>query len=213
MATLIYTLTDPRTNEVRYVGKTVKTLEQRLIAHTGDTRKNTHRRNWIIQLRRLGLRPLISLIETVADDGDWVAAERFWIAHYRKQGAKLTNLTDGGEGAPGNKVSEATKAKISKGNRGRRRSEATRQLISSYSSNRSEATRQKIRDAAARRQPPSAKTGKKISEAHRGKRHSDARRAAIAAGKLGKKASDTHRESLRLAWVRRKQRLQESVNA
>ena len=54
----IYTLTDPITNQVRYVGKT-KNLKQRRHNHLNKCLdKNTHKRNWINSLRKIEKRPI-----------------------------------------------------------------------------------------------------------------------------------------------------------
>lgn len=98
--TKIYVLRDPRTNEVRYVGKTVKDLSSRLSAHINASRKKkTHCGQWIQSLWKIGLRPIAEEIDQAL--GDWAEKERFWIAHYRAETAKLTNQCDGGEGVCG----------------------------------------------------------------------------------------------------------------
>jgi hypothetical protein len=97
----IYGLVDPRTNQLRYVGKTKKSLHKRLKNHVQDARYGFKRHvcNWVGELLRLGLRPEIFVIEEVA--GDWAEAERFWIAYFRSIGAHLTNIAKGGQGDPG----------------------------------------------------------------------------------------------------------------
>ncbi|MBK3841724.1 GIY-YIG nuclease family protein [Paraburkholderia aspalathi] len=110
--TSIYVLRDPRTNEIRYVGKTIQTLQTRLAGHLFDSaKKRTHRDKWISHLLLLGLKPQIEEIERTL--GNWAERESFWILFYRRAGAKLTNHTDGGEGAPGNIHPASTRKKIS----------------------------------------------------------------------------------------------------
>ena len=94
----IYGLTDPRTGDLRYVGKTVKTLARRLSAHKAAARAGVHRpcARWIRSLLLAGKEPAIFLIE-VAPSSDWAARECFWIGHYRGAGCRLLNLTDGGD--------------------------------------------------------------------------------------------------------------------
>ncbi len=56
----IYVLIDPRTNEIRYVGKTSQPLSGRLSSHRFDAKNSTsHRARWIAKLIRLGYNPLI----------------------------------------------------------------------------------------------------------------------------------------------------------
>lgn len=96
----IYTLSDPRTNQVRYVGVTFR-RKARYREHLSRaiTGGKTHRDCWIRSLVAVGIRPQYEVIET-GDGNGWQEAERSWIAHYRPL-TKLTNLTDGGDGTPG----------------------------------------------------------------------------------------------------------------
>jgi len=103
----IYTLTDPRTKVIRYVGKT-NNPAVRLAMHLCEKR-GSHKNNWLHQLRSLGLRPIMDVIEECTDE-TWAERERFWIAHFRNVGLPLTNLDSGGN--HGKKQSEETKAKI-----------------------------------------------------------------------------------------------------
>jgi hypothetical protein len=113
--TFIYTLSDPETNEIRYIGK-ADDLTRRLSGHLND-RKVSHKRHWISSLKRRGLKPLIQVIEEVPIDS-WGERERYWIDFYRTQGCHLTNTALGGEG--GNPSPE-TKAKIGAAHRGKKR--------------------------------------------------------------------------------------------
>jgi len=93
----IYGLIDPRTNCVRYVGK-AKNTDQRFSNHwcpSGRSDK-TPKGAWFRKLHRLGLKPLLVILDVVPEE-EWHQAEREWIAHYRKQ-QRLFNFTDGGEG-------------------------------------------------------------------------------------------------------------------
>src|ERR1044072_2158681 len=96
----IYTLSDPRTNQIRYVGVTfrgrVRLNEHLSHAMTGG---NTYRDRWIRSLIMAGVRPLYAVIEEGQGEG-WQEAERQWIAFYRLT-INLVNRTDGGEGFPG----------------------------------------------------------------------------------------------------------------
>lgn len=109
--TLIYVLKDPRTDEVRYVGKTSQKLDRRLGQHLRD-KKNNHRCHWIQYLVRDGLKPILDVIETVPAGEDWVEREMYWIAHYKEIGARLVNQTKGGEGATGRLITQETREKM-----------------------------------------------------------------------------------------------------
>lgn len=92
----IYGLEDPRTGEIRYVGRTVA-LKFRMDQHT--TRPSSIAlREWVGELAAEELRPRYRVLET-CDDKSWRAAERRWVAHYREQGVALLNVCEGGRSA------------------------------------------------------------------------------------------------------------------
>lgn len=93
----IYTLSDPRNNQVRYVGKT-NNPKQRRSAHGVLTREQKSRKkNWVKHLKSLGLKPVFEIIEEVNIDG-WKEAEKFWITQFKAWGFRLLNHTSGGDG-------------------------------------------------------------------------------------------------------------------
>jgi len=108
----IYTLSHPITNEVKYVGKTVESLNERLRKHLHKKDK-TYRYNWIISLKKEGLIPKIELIEE-CDEIDWRWNERYWISQFRTWGFRLVNLCDGGLGSNGMKHTKEAIEKIKK---------------------------------------------------------------------------------------------------
>jgi hypothetical protein len=111
--TRIYSLTDPRSGRVRYVGKTAYSLGRRLRQHlAGAKHLRTHLGRWLQQLLTEGSEPTIQLLETVSGEG-WSLREQHWIVLMRERGEPLTNSTAGGDGAPpGFRMREDTKAKI-----------------------------------------------------------------------------------------------------
>jgi hypothetical protein len=125
---IIYTLKNPRTDEVRYVGFTSRTPDKRMRAHINDAVRcpNTYRARWILSLLSIGLWPVMESVECGSGDG-WADAEKKWIAALRASGARLTNTTDGGDGTLGRVMSaeqrQATKdywARISPAERSKR---------------------------------------------------------------------------------------------
>lgn len=115
----IYGLADPVTNEVRYVGKTVKKLSARLRGHIGDSKKRNHRNaNWIRSCIEDGQEPEIFEIDIVNVGDDWVEAEQFWIAMMRYLGCDLTNHAIGGQGTDGYKFTEKQIKKLSDSHKG-----------------------------------------------------------------------------------------------
>lgn len=90
----IYGLFDPRTNELRYIGK-ANNAQKRLKSHLRDAdRRNTPVYCWIRKLRDLGLTPRMQVLEIASD---WKEAERRLIAVSRARGDKLLNVADGGD--------------------------------------------------------------------------------------------------------------------
>ena len=70
---IIYTLIDPRDNQVRYVGKT----------------------NNIKRLIRNDYKPIIEILDEV-DEAEWEFWEKYWICQFKAWGFDLVNATDGG---------------------------------------------------------------------------------------------------------------------
>jgi len=99
---IIYVLLDPRTNQVRNVGKTMRSTETRLKEHIWEAKNSnkTYTSKWIRSLLKADIIPTIEIIDAVPEK-DW----KFWESHYIKLfksfGARLTNLTGGGEGTTG----------------------------------------------------------------------------------------------------------------
>jgi hypothetical protein len=112
--TAIYALCEYPAMTPRYVGKTVQYLHERHKAHIRDARRGSllpvH--YWIRKQIAAGKRLAISLIEYVQPGEDWASRERHWIKAIRDDGGALLNLTDGGEGLAGRRMTDAHKAKI-----------------------------------------------------------------------------------------------------
>lgn len=103
MATKIYILSEPN-GRIRYVGRTIKTLNKRLLQHLSVSRcgKKGYLYNWIRSFLSKGFLPIIQLVGEV--EGDGCKEEIAWIKYFRDEGVDLVNTTDGGEGALGCKV-------------------------------------------------------------------------------------------------------------
>lgn len=95
---LIYTLRDPRTDQIRYIGKT-NNLKRRINQHIKGARNNTKTKKaaWIKSLLNENVLPIIEILDecTVYD---WQEVEQYWIWQFRSWGFKLVNSTNGGEG-------------------------------------------------------------------------------------------------------------------
>lgn len=108
MKWFIYALLD-EFGEVRYIGKS-DDPEWRLVIHWRiRNREENYKSHW---LRTLTYPPRLKILDE--GTGPWQDTERFWIAFYRDEvGARLTNLTEGGEGTSGYRFSDEQRRKIS----------------------------------------------------------------------------------------------------
>jgi group I intron endonuclease len=142
MPIFIYSLIDPFTLELRYVGKTER-IFQRLHDHCNDKSK-THKANWIRSIINRGKTPIQLILEVLTDNSDWQERETYWIKHYRDLGFKLVNSTDGGDGVVnlsqesrnkiintwlGRKHKLETLIKISEASKGRKHNEEWRKFM------------------------------------------------------------------------------------
>lgn len=96
MKTYIYTLSDPKTNIIRYVGKTSNPTERirKHIEFRDSGKRKTHLYSW---MKSIVLDPIFEIIDEV-DESEWKFWEIYWISQFKTWGFKLTNLTDGGDG-------------------------------------------------------------------------------------------------------------------
>ena len=124
----IYALADPRTGRVRYIGKSINP-SQRLSNHMND-KSNCHRSHWIQELKLLGLRPELILLESFNGPWPWQYVEQWWIKTLRAKGYDLVNNTSGGDGVVG--LPPETRAKMRATWLGRKHSESTKKKISEY---------------------------------------------------------------------------------
>jgi hypothetical protein len=160
----IYSLNDPGTGEVRYIGQTVRKPDARLKLHVKAVKNGADNRvyRW---MRTLPSPPQINVICTVPEN-ELNDAEIRWIAFARAVGARLTNMTDGGGGVLGYKHSAESLARIGEGNRGKVISQAQRDQISKTLTGKTKGTKltKEHKDKIA-----ASHTGKPLSEAHKEK--------------------------------------------
>ena len=181
--TYIYTLSDPVTKEVRYVGKTVN-IKTRFNNHC-SAKKKSHSASWILSLRPL--KPELIVIEEVKEN--WIEREQFWINKYRTEGYRLTNLTDGGEGSLGLIHTEETINKISIAHKGVKREPQSeeRKLAQSIIMTGRKATPETIAKLRIVKSNMSDETKALIGAAHKGKTISEEHKAISRAVHTGNK--------------------------
>ncbi len=111
--TFIYTLSDPISGQVRYVGKSSR-INKRLEEHIYESyQKKTHKNNWINSLISKNLYPSIDTIDEVPIS-KWEFWEIYWICQFKAWGFNLVNSTNGGEGNNNQFFSKETREKLSK---------------------------------------------------------------------------------------------------
>lgn len=173
----IYVLCDPYSREVRYVGRTVFPLHRRLEGHYQAARRGykSHVAHWVRSLDRL---PIIKAVLTVAGDSGRV--EQDVIALYLALGYRLTNLTVGGDGAPGRVLSAETRSRMSAAHKGKTLSEEHKAKLSAA----------KI---GKKRKPYSTETRAKISAHRKGNQNW-----------LGRKHTPESIAKMKAGWVKRR---------
>ncbi len=85
----IYTLTDPQTQQLRYVGKTKHSIQHRLSIHLSE-KENKAKVEWIKELTKNGFIPIIEEIEKVSER-EAKLFEKYWIQQMISWGFDLLN--------------------------------------------------------------------------------------------------------------------------
>lgn len=97
----IYHLICPKSNEIRYVGQTKKSLEIRLSQHIKlskrKTKKKYHVNFWIEKLLMENLEPSIKSVHQNLTKNEANELEKYEIENLSNKGNKLCNLTNGGD--------------------------------------------------------------------------------------------------------------------
>lgn len=132
---IIYGLVDPRTDEVRYIGKSSRGLK-RARAHAFPSVlngcNNHHKARWIAGLKDAGLMFGVLVLGEFASATELDNAERWAIAFAREAGWPLTNILPGGEGGAtfaGRRHSPETLARMSAVKRGKKKSPEARERM------------------------------------------------------------------------------------
>lgn len=170
----IYALIDPETDEIRYIGKTIRPQE-RFRAHLRDT-GNSHKANWIKQLRERQLKPIMYVLEETTIEV-WEAREQHWIAYGHSQGWRLTNLVAGGRGNSNPSDETRERQRISHLGKKRTPESIAKQALAQRGIKMSEAHKQKMRD-----RPHT--WAHKISAGKMGHRHSDTAKSNMSAARV-----------------------------
>lgn len=108
----LYYLICPITNQIRYIGQTQQSLQERLRQHLKD-KTISYKTSWLNSLRKEGLKPFIKKIfET--NNSDYIdSIESKTIRELLKRGYRLTNLDLGVKTRRGFKQTETAKKLLS----------------------------------------------------------------------------------------------------
>jgi len=91
----VYALSDPRTDEIRYVG-IAQDIYQRYAQHLSQTPSSNEKKDaWISELRAAGIVPRLIVLEANVSKTIIYEREAYWIQYYLAQGEKLTNIIYG----------------------------------------------------------------------------------------------------------------------
>lgn len=204
-AVTIYGLFDPLTTELRYIGKTVRSLQRRVVTHRAAVRLRPHLPiyRWWRSLAVGGMEPEADVIEVVPAGDDWVECEQFWISYFRCIGCNLLNLTGGGEGTVGLVFSEAHRQNLRRSHMGQRPTPEHRRKLqiankevwsrkpgSRWKPGQLEKTlatkaERRAQGLYKKRAPHSAATRAKISASKRGHKHTEEYKAKLSIIRMG----------------------------
>lgn len=113
-------------NGKKYVGQTIRNINQRISRHLCSKRGFFPK-----ALRKYGLQSFeISVIDSATSHEELNEKEVYWIKFYNCKAPLGYNLTEGGEGNLGHPLSEDSKKKISKAHKGKQVSDETRERMS-----------------------------------------------------------------------------------
>lgn len=99
MKCIVYGLYSSRDNELRYIGQTTQDPRRRLSQHRNYAkRKRTAVHKWFLREMEEGFEVSLGVL---CADAVFNETETTLIAKHREDGARLLNLTDGGEGTVG----------------------------------------------------------------------------------------------------------------
>lgn len=155
MNTFIYSLSHPKTGEVKYIGK-ANSPKDRYKSHLCLRKKDcyTKTRGWINELREVDLLPVMEILDEV-NFSEWEFWERHYISLYKSCGFVLTNYQDGGgHGKDFTKASYKTRLKMRKAQLGKKHSPEAKE-------------KQRAKQLGV---SPSAETREKLRRIHKGKK-------------------------------------------
>jgi hypothetical protein len=108
----IYVIKEVNSDEIRYIGLTKNSINRRLNDHIRD-KKNKHKYNWIKKVGKENIE-IVIIEENISSIEEVCVKEVKYISEYRKNGHRLVNISNGGDGNFNFKFSDEHKLNISK---------------------------------------------------------------------------------------------------
>lgn len=119
-------------NNKVYIGKTIN-FKRRWERHIKTSFYNKSKDKFYLHkaIKKYGTKNFIfSVIQTLNNQSDANDAEKYWISYFNSKNNKYGyNLTDGGEGCVGRKISDKTREKMRIAATGRKHTEKTKELL------------------------------------------------------------------------------------
>lgn len=181
----IYILSDPRSGEIFYVGKTVNPKHRRAI-HLTPSSHNKAKRERVLEIRESGAFPEFEIVESldVPDHhSHWGDAEKWWIAYLRSIGCPLTNILKGGQG-------------------GRQWSEEELKRMSELAKARATPERRAHQSRKMKGRKVHPQHAENIRKGHVGMKYSEEHRKAISEGQRGRVHPAESRAKIGKPWFR-----------
>lgn len=209
----VYSYTDPRTNEVFYIGKGSGDRCYRHLKETTENTDNVRKHKRICQIVSDGLRPVITIIKDGLCENSAYEMEERLIRHYGRLGLDddgvLLNICVNNRPPDntGRRHSEETRKKLRDAKRGNKNP--------MFGKETSEETKAKLREKLGgennpffRKQHPAATRkimGEKSRSFHTGRKHSEATKEKISTALKGKNVPDETRQAIARSLTGRKQ--------
>jgi hypothetical protein len=127
---ILYALMEPFSSEIRYIGKTTQTMDERFRGHMTDARSEifNHKNNWIRSLLSKKQMPAILILKSdYSSHDELITSEITMIAYCKSIGINLVNSTGGGEGMIGFKHKKESNMKNADAHRGKIHSEESKE--------------------------------------------------------------------------------------
>ena len=183
----IYTIHNIINNKI-YIGKSINPYK-RWIKHIATSNGKKSKKFYIHKaIFKYGINSFVfSILQELSNEKDLDIAEMYWIKYFKSNDNKFGyNLTNGGEGCSGRKLSDETKNKIRLKAIGRKHSKETKEKLRLINLNKIPVNIEQIREIAK------SKKGTKLSKEHCLK---------ISKSKLGVKFTDEHKLNISLSQI------------